>query len=129
MAVRTTTEYRKLSRPETHFRKDCLADIRAIGYLATAIPDSRQLLGDKGEPDIRFAGRGRIGFLECKFPVNLNGDVELSLAQMRWREEIMKPILAKKAQPKIGFNWAMGKSLFYGIGTPENWREIMEALS
>ena len=28
----------------------------------------------------------------------------------------MKPILAKKAQPKIGFNWAMGKSLFYGIG-------------
>ena len=54
MAVRTTAEYTKLSRPETHFRKDCLADIRAIGYLATAIPDSRQLLGDKGEPDIRF---------------------------------------------------------------------------
>ena len=129
MAVRTTAEYTKLSRPETHFRKDCLADIRAIGYLATAIPDSRQLLGDKGEPDIRFTGRGRVGFLECKFPVNLNGDVELSLAQMRWREELMKPVQAKSGQVKMGFNWMMSKFLFYGIATPENWGEIMEALA
>ena len=129
MTVRTTAEYRKLARPETHFRKDCLVDIRSIGYLATAIPDSRKMLGDAGEPDIRLAGRGRVGFIECKFPVNLKGDVELSLAQIQWREELMKPILAKKAQPRTGFNWMMSKALFYGIATPENWSEIMEALA
>ena len=39
--------------------------------------------GDSGFPDICFAGRGRVGFIECKMPKNKRGDIHTS-AMIRW---------------------------------------------
>ena len=120
-------------RAEAAFESQCLKDLTAIGYLVHSLPDAqanRRQRGDSGFPDICFAGRGRVGFIECKMPKNKQGDVSLDDDQLLWREEIMKPIIAKPSQlVKQGFNWASTKRSFYAVATPDNWDAILEELA
>ena len=119
-------------RAEAAFESQCLKDLSALGYLVHSLPDAqanRRQRGDSGFPDICFAGRGRVGFIECKMPKNKRGEVSLDDDQLLWREEIMKPIIVGQATAKLGFNWASNRGLFYAVATPENWDAILEELA
>ena len=107
-------------RAEAAFESQCLKDLSALGYLVHSLPDAqanRRQRGDSGFPDICFAGRGRVGFIECKMPKNKRGDFGLDDDQEDWRHAIHTA-----AFPEF-------KRVYYATATPDNWDAILEELA
>ena len=120
-------------RAESAFESQCLKDLSALGYLVHSLPDAqanRRQRGDSGFPDICFAGRGRVGFIECKMPKNKRGDIELQDDQMEWQRCLANPItLAEFWRASSDGAMFMSSTLFYAVATPDNWDAISEELA
>ena len=113
-------------RAEAAFESQCLKDLAAIGYLVHSLPDAqanRRQRGDSGFPDICFAGRGRVGFIECKMPKNKRGEYTLQDDQGEWCEAITR------AQILNGQMAISESAIYYAVATPDNWDAILEELA
>lgn len=108
-------------RAESEFEGQCVKDLRALGYLVYTHADSprnrKNSRSDSGYPDITFAGRGRVGFIECKMPRQ-----HLKPSQIAWREDILWA-----GQEIKGFRGK--RPIFYAIATPDNWDAILQELA
>ena len=113
-------------RAEAAFESQCLKDLTAIGYLVHSLPDAqanRRQRGDSGFPDICFAGRGRVGFIELKVPRYKLSNVFLTDEQSEWRDAI------EWAKQEAAAFHGRDRSLFYAVATPKTWDAILEELA
>ena len=116
-------------RAEAAFESQCLKDLAAIGYLVHSLPDAqanRRQRGDSGFPDICFAGRGRVGFLELKVPRYKLSNVFLTDGQGEWRDAIE---WAGQEAVRGAMRQGEKRPLFYAVATPKNWDAILEELA
>ena len=112
-------------RAEAAFESQCLKDLTAIGYLVHSLPDAqanRRQRGDSGFPDICFAGRGRVGFIECKIPKKKDAVWVLPDDQTRWMQNLCDA--ANRA-----WDGGIKDCVFYAVATPDNWDAILEELA
>ena len=117
-------------RAESEFEGQCVKDLRALGYLVYTHADSprnrKNSRSDSGYPDITFAGRGRVGFIECKMPKNKRGDPEsLSNDQDKWRDAIQ----GSQTQPFKLFRGFANFNPVWAVATPDNWQSLLDELA
>ena len=94
---------------ESAFRKQVMFDLKEMGLLSNAVSVSKHQIGDKGFPDVSFAGRGVIGAIECK----MRGK-QPTESQHEWR------IAIQSAQTPFHDN------ILYYVAYPETWDEIRQ---
>ena len=118
-------------RAEAAFESQCLKDLSALGYLVHSLPDAqanRRQRGDSGFPDICFAGRGRVGFIECKIDTRKKQASIyklLDVGQHEWRKAILNAMGYANNPARAGFL----NALLYYLATPDNWDAILEELA